>query len=183
MAGTRRFDNSFRRVGKGAHAPCPPFACTNVDGGHASLCPPYGSVVGKHTFAFSRHCARALSETFPPSQQRAQGRPGARCTHGLVCNVCKKLRTRAYRFSGEHPAFPAQWLYGLYVISPVSHALLPPSTPDSGRQDHTTSPYASVALVSRNIRVHRIPPRVRGDRERPSCRAGRADSCHRFHFG
>jgi hypothetical protein len=22
--------------------------------------------------------------------------------------------TRAYRFSGEHPAFPAQWLYGLY---------------------------------------------------------------------
>jgi hypothetical protein len=24
------------------------------------------------------------------------------------------MRTRAYRFSGEHPAFPAQWLYGLY---------------------------------------------------------------------
>ena len=23
---------------------------------------------------------------------------------------------RAYRFSGEHPAFPAQWLYGLYEI-------------------------------------------------------------------
>jgi hypothetical protein len=28
----------------------------------------------------------------------------------------KEVRTRAYRFSGEHPAFPAQWLYGLYVI-------------------------------------------------------------------
>jgi hypothetical protein len=24
-----------------------------------------------------------------------------------------KMRTRAYRFSGEHPAFPAQWFYGL----------------------------------------------------------------------
>jgi hypothetical protein len=30
-----------------------------------------------------------------------------------VRNVHKKMRTRAYRFSGEHPAFPAQWFYGL----------------------------------------------------------------------
>jgi hypothetical protein len=28
-----------------------------------------------------------------------------------------KMRTRAYRFSGNTPAFPAQWLYGLYAIS------------------------------------------------------------------
>src|ERR1700750_2353650 len=50
----------------------------------------------------------------PPRKQRAQGRPDARCTRGLVCNVHKKVRTRAYRSSGEHPAFPAQWFYGLY---------------------------------------------------------------------
>jgi hypothetical protein len=49
----------------------------------------------------------------PPRKQRAQGRPGARCTRGLVCKLHKKMRTRAYRFSGEHPAFPAQWFYGL----------------------------------------------------------------------
>src|ERR1700720_2952280 len=40
--------------------------------------------------------------------------PGARCTRGLVCNMHKEKRTRAYRFSGGSPAFPAQWLYGLY---------------------------------------------------------------------
>ena len=28
----------------------------------------------------------------------------------------QKVCTRAYRFSGNTPAFPAQWLYGLYVI-------------------------------------------------------------------
>ena len=28
-------------------------------------------------------------------------------------NVHKRMRTRAYRFSGGSPAFPAQWLYGL----------------------------------------------------------------------
>jgi len=39
--------------------------------------------------------------------------PGARCTRGLVCKMHKKMRTRAYRFSGGNPAFPAQWFYGL----------------------------------------------------------------------
>ena len=47
---------------------------------------------------------------------RAQGRPGARRTRGLACNVHRRMRTRAYRFGGNTPAFPAQWLYGLYVI-------------------------------------------------------------------
>jgi hypothetical protein len=35
-------------------------------------------------------------------------------------NVCKQRRARAYRNSGEHPAFPAQWLYGLYVVALVT---------------------------------------------------------------
>src|ERR1700733_16323622 len=28
--------------------------------------------------------------------------------------MLKEMRTRAYRFSGNTPAFPAQWLYDLY---------------------------------------------------------------------
>jgi hypothetical protein len=49
-------------------------------------------------------------------KQRARGRPGARCTRGLACDLHQKVCTRAYRFSGEHPASPTQWLYDLYVI-------------------------------------------------------------------
>src|SRR2546423_8432861 len=60
-------------------------------------------------------------------KRRAQGRPGARCTRGLVCNVHKEMRTRAYRFSGNTPAFPAQWFYGLYRALPGERAFLPPS--------------------------------------------------------
>jgi hypothetical protein len=45
--------------------------------------------------------------------------------------------------------------------------------PASRHQDHTSSPSASGALVSRTIRVHRIPPRVRDDREAPLCGTGR----------
>ena len=50
---------------------------------------------------------------------RTQGRPGARRTRGLVCNVHEEVRTRAYRFSGEHPAFPAQWFDGLWRALPL----------------------------------------------------------------
>src|SRR3954452_16339542 len=52
--------------------------------------------------------------------QRAQGRPGACCTRGLACQMRKQKRTRAYRFSGGNPAFPAQWFYGLYALSQVT---------------------------------------------------------------
>jgi hypothetical protein len=43
-------------------------------------------------------------------------------------------------------------------------------TPAPRRQNHTTSPYASAALVCRGIGVHRISPRVSDDGQRPSSR-------------
>jgi hypothetical protein len=46
--------------------------------------------------------------------------------------------------------------------------LLADLTPASRRQNHTTSPSASAPFVKCAARVHRIPPRVRDDRERPS---------------
>jgi hypothetical protein len=44
--------------------------------------------------------------------------PDARCIRGLVCKMDKRKRTRAYRFSGGDPTFPAQWLYGLFRALP-----------------------------------------------------------------
>src|SRR5579863_8978928 len=63
-------------------------------------------------------------------QERARGRPGARCTRGLVCNMHKGKRTRAYRFSGGSPAFPAQWFYGLSRALLGDRAWLTPSPAD-----------------------------------------------------
>jgi len=40
-------------------------------------------------------------------------------------------------------------------------------TPASRRQDHTTSPCASRAVRQQHVSVHRIPPRVRDDRDTP----------------
>ena len=58
---------------------------------------------------------------------------------------------------------------------PGDHACLTPSpallladlTPTLGRQNDTTWPYASALFVNCAASVHRIPPRVRDDREPP----------------
>src|SRR5713101_2676906 len=90
--------------------------------------------------------------------------PDARCTRGLVCKMHKGKRTRAYRFSGGNPTFPAQWFYGLLRALPGDRACLTPSpalliadlTPASGRQNDTTSPYASASFV--RLAVARLTP-------------------------
>jgi len=78
---------------------------------------------------------------------------------------------------------PRNGFNGYFVLSPVTglfchrHPRKLPSTnltPASGRQDHTTSPSARSALVSSAARVHRIPSRVRDDREPPLQRDGTA---------
>src|SRR5215471_14826982 len=43
--------------------------------------------------------------------------PGARCTHGP--RAAKKHAAEP-QVQPKQPAFPAQWFYGLYVISPVT---------------------------------------------------------------
>ena len=81
--------------------------------------PPSRVMTTEHGAAFSRRIASEVCMiVVPPRNQRAQGRPGARCTRGLACHCAQQKRTRAYRFSGNTPAFPAQWLYGLLRALP-----------------------------------------------------------------
>jgi len=91
--------------------------------------------------------------------------------------MCIKVRTRAYRFSGEHPAFPAQWLYGLYVVVLVTGFLATIAFGSFRFRELDASTGASdphdFAVRARRARqsqhgVHRIPPHVRDDRDRPS---------------
>src|SRR5260370_36202958 len=77
--------------------------------------------------------------------------PGARCTRSLACELNKAHERSRHGHTGTHPAFPAQWFYGLLRALPGDQALLAPSpallladlTPALGRQNHTTSPSAT----------------------------------------
>ena len=86
-----------------------------------------------------------------PRNKRAQGRPGARCTRGLVCNVHQKKTHTSIQVKRKHSGLPCAMARRLIRALPGDRAFLPPSpawkiprglTPASGRQDHTTSPYA-----------------------------------------
>jgi hypothetical protein len=102
--------------------------------------------------------------------------------------ICaKEICTRAYRAAGNTPAFPAQWLYGLLRALPGERLFclrrprealpLPDLAPAPRRPNHTTSPYAQAAHVSRSSCVHRISPRVRDDGQRPSSAVRQAELC------
>ena len=111
-----------------------------------------------------------------------------RAAPAVSCARMHKKTHTSIQVQRRQSGFPCAVGYGLFRALPGDRAFLPPSsarslasanlTPASGRQDHTASPSAQAALVSRSFRVHRIPPRVRDDRDPPlsSGETGRAGS-------
>ena len=127
----------------------------------------------------ARKAPESLKTSFALERQRAQGRPGARCTRGLVCNCAQRTRTRAYRFSGNIRPSLRNGFTAYFVLSPVngSFATVVPAetcfsanlTPAPRRQDHTTSPYASQPHSSVMASASTATcPNVRDDGRRPS---------------
>jgi hypothetical protein len=73
--------------------------------------------------AMSRRVPRPSYAGFQPSfEQRAQGRPGAGRTHGPRAT---KSTRQNHRYEPEHPASPAQWLYGLLRALPGDRLFCP----------------------------------------------------------
>jgi hypothetical protein len=142
--------------------------------------PAFAGTTTEYDFAISRHVCPRFAREVPALQSRAQGRPGARRTRGLVCNADRKC---AHEHTGSAEASRPSLRNGFtayFVLSPengsfasVARETLSPLvdlTPAPRRQNHTTSPYASATLVSYGICVHRISPRVSDDGQRPSSR-------------
>ena len=81
--------------------------------------------------------------------------PGARCARSLACKVKKHTSVVTTVTSGSPDIPRAMVLTVSFVISPVTGSfatvigeiLLASLTPASGRQDHTTSPYAPAPFV------------------------------------
>src|ERR1700681_686654 len=110
--------------------------------------------------------------------------PRAQCTHSLACENKTKHTSVVTTGPPGSPGIPARSGFnGFLRALPGDRAFLSPSpcgypqnlTPASRRQDHTTSPSASAPFVLERIHVHRIPPRVRDDRETPLRGAERAN--------
>ncbi len=105
--------------------------------------------------------------------------PDARCTRGLVCNVHKKMRTRAYGAAEaiRHPLRNGFTAYS--ALSPVIGFLVTVAPKKLASRELDASIEASEphdfavrirAVRQRRIRVHRSLPHVRDDGRRPSPR-------------
>src|SRR5215471_2094981 len=110
------------------------------------------------------HGVRVLPERRPRICERAQGRPGA---GWHPWSACSKKHAAEPQVQPEQPAFPAQWFYGLYVVSSGTGLSCPRHRRDA---KHHRQLDASVgapgphdfAVRDTNIRllryrVHRIP--------------------------
>ncbi len=133
-----------------------------------------------HLRLLAARCVRGLP-FMSLENQRAQGKPGARCTRGLACRV-ESTRVSHHRFTGT-PGLPCAMV--LTVSSALSSVtglcchrrprrlarslLLANLTPASGRQDHTASPSADkrVSSFGADLRPSHPAPNVRDDRETP----------------
>jgi hypothetical protein len=77
---------------------------------------------GTHVRILATGFARALPIIHAP-KRRGRGEDRVRAAPAVSCAWMHiKMRTRAYRFSGNTPAFPAQWVDDLYVLSPATNS-------------------------------------------------------------
>src|SRR3954469_5283099 len=119
-----------------------------------------------------------FASSFAPSWDRGRREDRVRAAPAVSRAIAHSKNAHEHTGSAEtlRPSLRSGFT-AYFVLSPVNgsfatvdpqEALLPKELDASKRrQDHPTSPYASRALVFCAIRVHRIPPRVRDDREPP----------------
>jgi hypothetical protein len=81
----------------------------------------------KRARTFSRRAASELCVTFGPPREEGAGKAGCTLHPRSRVQSAQGKRTRAYRFSGGIPAFPARWFTAYFGLSPVT-GLLPPSS-------------------------------------------------------
>src|ERR1700681_4248607 len=127
----------------------------------------------KHTFATSpREAPESLMNLSP---ERGRGERRMPLAPAASCALVVVERTRATTSTPESPGVPARnGFNGFLRALPGDRACLPPSsadmflskpgwadlnsanlTPASGRQDHTTSPYATSSLVRVLLIAHK----------------------------
>jgi hypothetical protein len=141
---------------------------------------------GRCAFAFPRREQRPGFASLPPPKERGRREDRVLAAPAVPCAIAHRKRAHEHTGSAETLRPSLRSGFTAYnVISPengsfASVATRTPSrdlTPAPRRQDHTTSPYASCALVFCAIRVHRITLHVRDDGQRPSSAARRAELC------
>ena len=125
-----------------------------------------------HVHGLAARCTRVLQETFRPKE--GVGNAGCLLHPRPRVHLVLVERTRVTTSTLESPDIPARNGFNGFLRALGDRACLPPSpadmvlskpgradstppnlTPASGRQDHTTSPYATTSLVHSLLIAHK----------------------------
>jgi hypothetical protein len=142
--------------------------------------PPSRVMTSEHDPAFSPHACAKFCWKFPALIQRAQGIPGACCTHGLACKECMQ---DAHEHTGSAEAFrhsPRNGFTTYFVLSPVTGLVCHRHRRNCFRQLDTSvgvsgpHDFAVRLCCGRHCTTggHRIRPRVNDVAQRPSSGIG-----------
>jgi hypothetical protein len=134
-------------------------------------------MTSEYDSAFSRRVSPEFyQQRSALSEERAWGMPGARRTRSLVCAWGSKYAHEySQRGRRDHPTFPTQWFTAYTVLSPeiglVCLRRLRRLLRKLDASVEASGPHVFAVRFStvryRRFHVHRIPPRVRDDRETP----------------
>jgi hypothetical protein len=113
--------------------------------------------VARHGFAISPRHAREVCLNFPSPCYR--GRRECRAPNApAASHARKKARERSHHgHTGNHPAFPAQWSYGVLRALPGDEFVLSPSLPDWRLAEPGRARFASGSLApATGVRTTRL---------------------------
>jgi hypothetical protein len=121
-----------------------------------------------YSFAFSRRWSPEVCIFVSLLENRGRREDRVLAAPAVPRAICANKTAHEHTGQLEHSGLPCAMALRLTSCSSRRTALLPPSpalliaslTPAPRRPNHTTSPYAQAAHVSRSSRVHRISPRV-----------------------
>ena len=102
----------------------------------------------------------------PPTERRAQGMPGARCTRGLVCNCAQRNAHTSIQVSGEHSDIPCAMALRLTSCSsrrriPFCHRRLQISGSVCPVEQDLASAALTPATGARTTRLRRTQQNIR----------------------
>src|SRR5689334_25384637 len=143
----------------------------------------------EHVWSFPRHDLPEVLQFHWPSENRGRRERRAPTAPASPCPMGRKENAHGFdRYSQDIPAFPAQWVDGLYVLSPVSGVCCHRCRARTGRPDRRHGRGARTTRFHRTLQRFRLMGRthltpqasiatrttLRDDRE-PSLMATRAD--------
>ena len=125
------------------------------------MVPAFAGTTTECASSFSRHDLSELCQFVVPLSDRGRRESRALTAPAAPCAMTQENAHGLDRYSRDIPAFPAQWLDGLYVLSPVSGLYCHRCQVHTGGPDRRQGRGARTTRFRRTLRRSRLASKAR----------------------